>query len=263
MPDELVVKPDPVTTVADPNAEPEKFEISTQTGQTFTGDSWEDVAKRAAESVEAGSRHITGLKRDLLTSELGTTLPKATTQATSPDKFDVERFNELRENDPIAAQNMIDAHRFGVKPEEVGQLMGTMSDRISSSEMKWEVATFMGNHPKWVGTEEDSAKLIKIITDNNWKISSRSLEVAYDHAIATGVLKATTEGSKEGEDGANKGLDKQPPPNLKSSGRGATTSMASSEVVYRQQLEGMTDEQVDAEVKRLQEVKAKENRTGM
>jgi hypothetical protein len=176
-------------------------EVKTNTGE-FPGEfklgdgtvvkaaNWEEAFNKVAEmkvntaaAVRDREEQIRQLKEQ----------PPATTTAAPPTNangFDQKAYWELMNADPLAAQNYLDAFRFGVdNPAHVPQLFNEMRNVSVHSADTMELNTFMQRNPDYPGTEEAANLLIEQLAARNAPLTADALEYEYLKAVRDGKIE--------------------------------------------------------------------------
>ena len=152
-------------------------------------------------------------------------------------EFDNQKYYKLLNEDPIAAQNYMDAYRFGT-PDPV-QAFSDMRQKVESMHGQALAASFQAMHPEFPAGR-DAAKVmrerVETLTSDGYPFAIDTLELAYNQLVKEEKIKPATNSEPE----------VTPNPSL-SAGSGAVTQDAVTAELDK--IAQMDDRQLEAYLK--------------
>lgn len=216
-------------------------------GTVVKATSWEEAFNKVSEMKVNTSAALRDREAQIRTFQEQQQAPPQP-EVTSGNGFDTKKYWELMNVDPVAAQNYLDAARFGVdNPDQVPQLFGEMRNVSTQSADQMEIQAFMQRNPDFPGTPEIADKLINTLAQNGEALTARNLEYYYLSGVRDGIYEPLVE---------EKGGTFIPP-----SLRGGSTS--GSPAVTMDQVNNMSDDQYDDMMRRLGLLKDGGKQTGI
>ena len=172
--------------------EPKEIVIETATGAVFKGATPEEVMEKMKSSIESGSQTIKQYKEmnEQLTSSIGA-LQKPR-PAASESGFDKAKYYELLNDDPVAAQDYIDATRYGRPFSEVKESFERSARVTGEVAQLMEINKFQQTLARlgeeYQGTPENGDALLNKLGQR--PLTAENLTSAYVELKAEGKIKA-------------------------------------------------------------------------
>lgn len=111
--------------------------------------------------------------------------------------FNRDNYYRLVGEDPIAAQNYLDAHRFGIQnPAEVPNYFVGMNNAVTQMQQEALGANFVNVHPDFPASAETAELLTKEVSRlrlEGHPVNMNTLEIAYQNCLSNGTIKAVEE----------------------------------------------------------------------
>lgn len=168
-------------------------------------------------------------------NELAAQIPKPKVEPTNG--FDNQRYWTLLNQDPIAAQNYMDAHRFGIPdPAQVPEYFQTMDKKINNFEQTMLASQFIYQHEEFPATPENAAivtRQVEELVKAGHPASIETMNMAWNQIVESGKIKPLETKPDENED-AN--------PSLGGSG-------ASTEILPDDKFAAMSTQEMEAYLK--------------
>lgn len=138
-----------------------------------------------------------------------------------PNSFNRDQYFRLVGEDPIAAQNYLDAYRFGIpNPAEVPNYFIGIDQRTSRMEQEALGANFVNLHPDFPASAETAETLtreVQRLRSEGHPVNLSTLEIAWGNCVSAGSIKPTEEAEAA----------EQPNPSLSGSGAGSLDAESS------------------------------------
>lgn len=172
------------------NQPPAKPSITLPTGQTYTGESWEEVAQRVADAQTEASRTIQDRERQIYELRQTQAQPKAESKvnAFDPNKF-YEKLGSGTVEGISEALNYADKYRYGIDgdPAEAVRYAYNMTRRMADQQA---VAVFHQNVPEYPQSDSNAAALMtKRLNDEGLPITATTLEATFRQLVREGTIK--------------------------------------------------------------------------
>lgn len=136
-------------------------------------------------------------------NELANQIPKPA-PAANGNGFDNQRYWQLLNSDPLAAQNYLDSVRFGIgNPEAVPGYFQRMDERINNFDQQMLASQFIYQHEEFPATPENAAILTKQVEElvkAGHPASIETLNMAWGHVVETGKIKPLEVTTQETEE---------------------------------------------------------------
>lgn len=132
-----------------------------------------------------------------------------------PGEFDKNEYYRLLNEDPIAAQNFVDAHRFGLQdPSSVPGYFQRIDRTVTALDQQAATAAFIAQHPEFPGGDEAARMMreqVEALVNEGHPFSARTLGIAYNDLVGAGRIKPALEEEQR---------EPPAPPSLSASGGG-------------------------------------------
>ena len=182
-----------------PETAPQKeINITLGDGSVIKADSWEEAVKVAAKMKEDTSAALKTerAEREALKQQLESIqaqMVQANQPKPDPNGFDKQRYFELLNNDPVMAQNYVDAHRFGLgDPSQVPGYFTNMANSISVMEGQMLAGQFLQRHDDFPQSAE-SAKAVReqfqVLQQQGYPATADTMDMAYQQLVNAGRIK--------------------------------------------------------------------------
>lgn len=107
--------------------------------------------------------------------------------------FDKQKYFQLLNDDPVMAQNYVDAHRFGISdPAGVPQYFQQMAQDISTTRQEALAAAFLNQHSQDFPATADAAKILRSqfesLIASGYPATLDTLNMAYSQAVDAGSI---------------------------------------------------------------------------
>jgi len=189
MPDAVPNTQDIKDAVAQVNA-PKDFpgEFKLADGTVVKAANWEEAFHKAAEMKVNTAVALRDREAQIETLRAAQAAPPNAPPAATG--FDQKAYWELMNNDPVAAQNYLDAFRMGVdNPANVPVLFNEMRNVSVFSADNFEIQSFMQKNPDFPGTDEAADYLINRLAARNAPLTADGLEYEYLKGVRDGVIE--------------------------------------------------------------------------
>lgn len=224
-----------------PPVTPEPIEVKLGDGSVVKGANLEEAFNNLKTMKENASSAIK-TTRDELDAErqraagLAAELDKFKhPPAADNGKFSNDKYYTLLNSDPIAAQNYLDAARFGFDaPEQVVPSFTSMRTQIDSMTQSSVAASFLAQHVDDFPADPDAARKLNartfdLVNKSGFNFDVHTLNFAYDQLVNEGQIKPLDKNTQQEE-----------PPNPSLTGGGAQVNND------HQKYEQMTDKDLEA-----------------
>lgn len=225
-----------------PEPTTQEFELKLANGNVIKAPNMEEALKMAAKMIEDNSSAYRETKATLDTMQTEVQTLRQQVEAAKPKPstdggFDKDKYYQLLHDDPIRAQNYLDAQRFGVaNPDEVPGYFTGMYEKISSLDGQTLAAGFVNQHPEFPN-DTDTAKALtgRVIELKNQghPTSLTTMEMAYRQLVDEGKIKPVE-------------LKTEPEEELPPSPGGAGSTVSQAELA---KVEAMSDKELQAYLK--------------
>lgn len=177
-----------------------QWAIQLPTGQVYKGASPEAAWQQLYDGQVAASRRITELNteaerlRSGLAAVTGRPVEVTPGAAGQPAKltWDTAVYRELEKNDPLLAQNYMDACRFGLADiNDVPQAFTRMYENTTYNETARETNSFKAMAPDFPGTKEAIDKVLGFLNDNKIAYTATNLKMVHDGMVRAHSLDPT------------------------------------------------------------------------
>ena len=182
--------------VAEPAVQ-QPIEIKLKTGEVIKAQTYEDALKVAIKMAEDSKDwgHQEKEARERLESQVGT-LSSQVQQLQKPPQqtngFDKTKYYALLNDDPIMAQNYVDAHRFGLEdPAQVPGYFRQMANDVSVTRQESLAASFLQQHSEDFPPTGAPVlrKEFETLIAAGYPATLDTLNMAYGHAVDNGTIK--------------------------------------------------------------------------
>lgn len=127
-------------------------------------------------------------------------------EAVKDGKFDSERYYQLLNTDPVAANDYYFEYRFGRKPEDFNNEYQRVQQQVSVFEQERVAASFQARHAEEFPATPEAAKAMRQKTEElisqGHPFSTKTLEMAWGELVESGTIKPL-EQKEEKEERAN------------------------------------------------------------
>lgn len=174
------------------------IELKLENGNVIKADNAEEALKVAAKMIEDNSKAYRETKAslDALQGQYGTLQHEVESLKPKPSSnggFSNEQYFKLLNEDPLKAQNYIDAHRFGISnPDDVPGYFTGMYEKISSLDGQTLAAGFVNMHPEFPQDNETAKSLTERIVQlkkEGHPTTLTTMEMAYTQLVNEGKIK--------------------------------------------------------------------------
>src|SRR6185437_464096 len=125
-------------------------------------------------------------------------------------KFSSQKYYELLNQDPDAANSYWFETKFGVKPEVAAQNINQVEQRVSNLVQQHVTASFIAQHSEEFPQTPESAKAmrqkVEELTSRGWDFSVDTLNYAFQNLIENDVIKPLEKEKDKPEDRPNPSL---------------------------------------------------------
>jgi len=143
------------------------FELKLADGSVVKAENVEEAVKIVAKMKEDTSAALKSEReqREALQAQMDT-LRQEVQQRNAPPRddkaFNREHYYKLVGEDPMMAQNYIDAHRFGISdPSQVPQYFAGLQAEVSNLTQQTLAASFINTHPEFPANNDNAGILTK------------------------------------------------------------------------------------------------------
>lgn len=174
------------------------IELKLENGNVIKADNAEEALKVAAKMIEDNSKAYRETKAslDALQGQYGTlqqTVESLKPKPQSNGGFSNDTYFKLLNDDPIKAQNYIDAHRFGINsPDEVVPYITGQFEKISSLDGQTLAAGFVNMHPEFpqdADTAKTMTQRVVQLKNEGHPTTLTTMEMAYTQLVNEGKIK--------------------------------------------------------------------------
>jgi hypothetical protein len=183
--------------VVKPDGFPGEWELSD--GSKIKATSYEEAFNKAVDMKVNTAAALRDRERQIeeLQAKISQQPPVQPTPPASTTAFDQKHYWELMNQDPLQAQQYMDAARFGVQPDQVQSLYQEVFNTTQYSADKKEIEDFMQSNKDFPATKEATDKIWAIMGQENFPITSRNLEYVYLRAVRDGEIEPLQEESPQ------------------------------------------------------------------
>lgn len=158
-------------------------EIVLETGQKYTGETWEEVAQKMASAQTEASRAIQDRERQIYEMKQERSKPVVSEGAFDPNMF----YEKLGKGEVMEALNYADKFRYGdIDPVEALKYSYAMSRQQSDMQA---VAAFHANVPEFPKDVNAATALLKRVESEGLPVTASTLEAGFRQLVREGVLK--------------------------------------------------------------------------
>lgn len=170
---------------------PTKFELKLESGEVFTGDSWEDVANKVGASKSPTSIALRDREQQIrdLKAELEKRQEAPPPAPADGNGFDNERFFDLWGNSPLDAIDYAIAYRLGVDPAQVASVLPYTRDVTMAAGANMQTALFHQEYPDFPGGDDAAKLMTDIMNEEGLDWTSRNLGSVYGRLVSQGKLQ--------------------------------------------------------------------------
>ena len=173
------------------------IELKLENGNVIKAENAEEALKVAAKMIEDNSRAYRETKSSLdsVQSQMQSLQQQIEQQRKPADMnaFQKDEYYKLLNDDPIEAQNYLDAHRFGISnPSQVPQRFNEMYEKISVLDGQTLAASFTNNHPEFPSDPEAAKALtdrIKVLQLQGHPTDMHTMDIAWNQLVNEGTVK--------------------------------------------------------------------------
>lgn len=149
-------------------------------------------------------------------AQLGEQVQQVSRKPAEPGAFNKEQYWKLMNEDPVTAQNYLDAFRFGISdPSQVPQTFVNMNESISRFEGEAVAAAFLQQHYEDFPGGIDAAKSLRMRVEElgkqGYPMRLDTLNMAYSQLVSEGSIKPLEKKEREERE--------EPPPALRGAGQ--------------------------------------------
>lgn len=175
------------------------FEFKLADGSVVKAENIEEAFKTVAKMKEDTAAALKSERehREQLAAQvsgLRTELQQKTAPPADPNNFNRDTYYKLVGEDPIMAQNYLDAYRFGVSdPAQVPQYFQEMSATVNNLQQQTLAATFIGMHPDFPAgdlqaAEELTKEVIRLRTEGH-PVNMGTMDLAWRNCLSAERIK--------------------------------------------------------------------------
>lgn len=218
------------------------IEMTLADGSVIKAANSEEALKIAAKMKEDTSASLKEekSKREALETQVASLtaqFEESRKPAPKEGSFDNERYWKLMNQDPVAAQNYLDGHRFGIPPEQVAPRFNQMQTQLDQFRGEALASQFLTQHYEDFPATQESAKSLRTrveqLQNAGYPVTVETMNIAYGQLVEEGAIKPLEKEEQKRE---------EPNP----SARGAGASIPDSEI---NKAEGMSDKDLEAFLK--------------
>lgn len=181
-----------------PEGTAQGFEMTLADGSVVKAENVEEavkiVAKMKTDTSAALKEERT--KREELETRLNalqTEVSRATPPRREEGSFDKDHYYRLVGEDPVMAQNYIDAHRFGIQdPSQVPQYFQGLQNTVNTLEQQTLAASFINSHADFPANNESAETLTKEVLrlrSIGHPVNMDTLDIAYRNCVSAELIK--------------------------------------------------------------------------
>jgi hypothetical protein len=137
------------------------IELKLENGNIIKAENSDEALKIAAKMIEDNSKAYreTKSKLDDMATQMATLQQRVDTPppAANTNGFSKDRYYQLLNEDPLNAQNYVDAYRFGINdPQQVPGFFTNMYQSVTNLEQQALASVFLMRHPEFPQDDEPS-----------------------------------------------------------------------------------------------------------
>lgn len=156
----------------------------------------------------------------------------------SGPQFDKQHYYEMLNSDPLAAQDYVDAFRFGLPQDQVRPAFNRMQQDVSEMRQNMIANQFTQQHMEDFPMGDQTAarlmvKRVEELTNQGYPFDVRTMNLAWGELVSEGAIKPNTPSTGEDE-------TPTPPPSLRGGGADVLTQTDA------QRIESMSDKELEA-----------------
>src|SRR5205085_3009405 len=174
------------------------FEFKLADGSVVKAENIEEAFKTVAKMKEdtAAALKSERAEREQLAAQMNALQAEVARKNTPPpdnNNFNRDTYYKLVGEDPIMAQNYLDAYRFGVPdPAQVPQYFQEMSQTVTNLQQQTLAATFVSMHPDFPPSGESAEKLtaeVVKLRQEGHPVNMNTMELAWRNCVANETIK--------------------------------------------------------------------------
>lgn len=216
------------------------IELTLENGNVIKAANAEEALKVAAKMIEDNSKAYRETKASLDTLQGSYNTMQQEIQSLKPkpseNGFSNDKYFQLLHEDPIGAQNYLDANRFGIPdPRNVPEYFTGMYQKVTAMEGNSLAAGFVNKHqdfPQDNASAQALTQRVQQLRSQGHPTTLDTMDMAYNQLVLEGTIKPM-EAEPERE---------EVPPSL----TGAGASMSAAEM---QKVENMSNKELEAYLK--------------
>lgn len=174
------------------------IELKLENGNVIKAENAEEALKVAAKMIEDNSKAYRETKASLDTLQEQYQSVQQQVESLKPkpvptNGFDKDKYYQLLHDDPIKAQNYMDAARFGIQdPEQVPGYFTGIAEKVSMLDGNTLAANFVNLHQDFPSDKDSASALADRVKELN-KIGHpadlHTMEMAYSQLLNEGKIK--------------------------------------------------------------------------
>lgn len=192
--DNLPTNADEVKKVIEEVNQPVGFpgEFKLGDGTVVKATSWEEAFQKVADMKVNTAQALRDREEQI--RQLQTVPPPVADPQPSTNGFDEKHYWELvNSQGVIKAQEYVDAHRFGVNPEQVPALYREVFNASQYSADNFEITQFLQGNPDFPGTKEATDIVVDTCAAEGRPLTKENLEYVYLRSVRDGLIEPAGE----------------------------------------------------------------------
>ena len=174
------------------------IELKLENGNVIKAENAEEALKVAAKMIEDNSKAYRETKAslDTMQNQFQSLQQQVEQQRRPPaddSKFNKDEYYKRLNDDPLDAQNYLDAFRFGIStPEDVPRRFTEMYEKISVLDGQTLAASFTNSHPEFPSDAESAKALtdrIKVLQIQGHPTDMHTMDIAWSQLVGEGKVK--------------------------------------------------------------------------
>lgn len=174
------------------------FEFKLADGSVVKAENIEEAFKTVAKMKEdtAAALKSERAERETLAGQVASLQAQVTQRNTPPpdaNAFNRDTYYKLVGDDPIMAQNYLDAYRYGIAdPAQVPQYFQDTFATVNNLQQQTLAATFVNMHPEFPPSNETAEILTKEVIklrQEGHPVNMNTMEIAYQNCVASEKIK--------------------------------------------------------------------------
>ncbi len=178
------------------SATQEKPTLTLPTGEVFTGETWEEVAKKQAEALVNTKKW--GQEQKAHAEELESQV-RESSQTTQPQAGDgeynrgrAEYWALVQAGKEDEAADLMDSYRYGIPKNEVREYVKNMFKNSERAGYSLQLNAFHNEHPDFPGGNEAAQKIFKQIEIAQAPVNAATMGMAYEALVRRGDITPLT-----------------------------------------------------------------------